>query len=101
MATMPQYTIPDDLVAALRAHYGDAVDSMTDKEVGAHHLRQTCGPVLRAYRRRQDPALATAKTAREAANATRATAHATSEQAVLDAETTIDATAQADIDGIA
>ena len=101
MAIMPQYTIPDDLVAALRAHYGDATAAMTDKQVGAHHLRATCGTILRAYRRRQDAAVATAKAAREAGSATRATAHATDEQAVQDAETTVDTTAQAAIDGIA
>ena len=101
MATMPQYTIPDDLVAALRAHYGDAVTSMTDKQVGAHHLRVTSDPILRAYRRRRDAALTAAKAGREAGNATRATAQAADEQAVRDAETTADAGAQADIGGIA
>lgn len=101
MATMPQYTIPDDLVLALRAHYGGAATSMTDKQVGAHHLRLTSGPILKEYRRRQDAVLAAAKAAREAGAATRATAGATDDQAVLDAEATADAVAQTDIGGIA
>lgn len=101
MATMPQYTVPDDLVDALRAHYGEDTDGMTDKDVGAYHLRQTTGPLLKAHRRRQDAGVKTARGARESGNAARATSQAQADQTVKDAEAASDLAALSDAASIA
>lgn len=101
MGTMPAYTIPDDLVDALREHYAEAVDGMTDREVGAFHLRQTCAQPLRSYRRRHDPAVLAARSARDTDNATRSSEQRASDQAVRDAEGAVDMAALSDTASIA
>lgn len=93
-------TIPDEhipqLVAAIEAEYGDAVDGLSNAQKGQHAARQHFKSLYRKHARKAAPAVSQAVTDAQAAEAAARQALSDLEAARKAAETTADAQAITD-----
>jgi hypothetical protein len=95
---LPQINnVPDDVAPALREWLGEDAVGLTPRQQYVLFLRRTIGPILRAWRKRQNVAGAVA--AEEAARTVTEVALATERAARLAAEKAEDTQADADMDG--